>query len=331
MADAPFAAARRALAWRYSALAVLALAAISGATYAIFAGRFAVDFDGDVPGESREDERHERFEDVAREAALGELVESILIIDALAAALLVWAAHALAARAIAPLEEAYRRERRFLADVAHELRTPLAVVRATAEVAAAGSEGDLRRFAASAIEEVDAMSAMVGDLLFLEARRAGEGAPAEPVDLAALGRRQVERVRDYAAARGVALVGPGESSEPVPVPGREADLGRAVANLVKNALDFTPEGGRVEVRARSGDGRGVIEVSDTGVGIAADDLPRIFDRFYKADSSRARRAGQGSGLGLAIVREIAQSHGGDASASSEVGKGTTVSLSLPAA
>ncbi len=327
-----FARARRALAWRYSALAILALAAISGATYGLFAGSFAVDFEDDVAGEDREDERHERYEDVARESALGELAESILLIDALAAVLLVAASHVLAARAIAPLEEAYRRERRFLADVAHELRTPLAVVRATAEVAAGGTDDDRRKFATSAIEEVDQMAATVGDLLFLEERRSGaRPAVAEDVDLLALARRQVERARAYAAARGVTLVGPAEVAAPVAVSGREGDLGRAVGNLVKNALDFTPEGGRVEVRARRDGARVIVEVADTGVGIPPEDLAKVFERFYKADGSRARRASSGSGLGLAIVREIARGHGGEASVASEAGKGTTATLNLPAA
>lgn len=326
--EAPFAAARRALAWRYSALATLALAVISGATYALFAGSFAVDFDEGLAGENREDARHERYEDLARESALGELAESILLIDALAAVLLVAASHALAARAIAPLEAAYLRERRLLADMAHELRTPLAVVRASAEVAAGGSDEDRRRFAESAIEEVDQMAATVSDLLFLEASRIA-GAVGDAVDLVALARRQVARAAAYASSHGVSLSGPADGEAAVLISGREADLGRAIGNLIKNALDFTPASGSVSVRV-AGDGRrATLTVADTGCGIAAEDLPRVFDRFFKADSSRARRAGQGSGLGLAIVREIARAHGGDAAVSSEVGRGTSVTLSLP--
>lgn len=176
------------------------------------------------------------------------------------------------------------------------------------------------------------MAATVGDLLFLEERRSGaRPAVAEDVDLLALARRQVERARAYAAARGVTLVGPAEVAAPVAVSGREGDLGRAVGNLVKNALDFTPEGGRVEVRARRDGARAIVEVADTGVGIPPEDLAKVFERFYKADGSRARRASSGSGLGLAIVREIARGHGGEASIASEAGKGTTATLNLPAA
>lgn len=331
-AEPQFTRARRALAWRYSALAILALAVISLATYGLFSQRFGVDFDEDSDEHLREGAAHERIETAARESALGELAESILLIDALAAVLLVAASHALAARAIAPLEEAFRRERRFLADVAHELRTPLSVVRATAEVAATGTDVDRQKFTRSAIEEVDQMAATVGDLLFLEERRSGaRPSAAERVDLPALGRRQVERARAYAAARGVSIVGPAEVATTVAVSGRENDLGRAVGNLVKNALDFTPAGGRVEVRVRREKNRAIIEVADTGVGVPSEDLPRIFERFYKADESRARRASAGSGLGLAIVAEIAGAHGGEASAASELGKGTTVTLNLPTA
>jgi two-component system phosphate regulon sensor histidine kinase PhoR len=111
--------------------------------------------------------------------------------------------------------------------------------------------------------------------------------------------------------------------------GRAQDLALLARNLLDNAIRYTPEGGRITVDLHASDGRAILAVGDTGIGIPAKDLPRIFERFYRVDKARARETG-GTGLGLSIVRHIAESHGGTVTAESELGIGSTFTVSLPA-
>lgn len=230
------------------------------------------------------------------------------------------------------LEESFERISRFSADIAHDLRTPVNNIRGEAEVALARARtvDEYRDVLGSCLEESVRLSDLIGDLLFLaraespltHLRRAS-------VDVGELLGSMREYYEASAAEGGISLattVGTG------PVIGKldRPLIQRAVGNLVANALAHTPPGGTVVLGAITEDSSIRIEVSDTGVGIPPEALPRVFDRFYRVDTSRSQTSG-GTGLGLAIVQSIMVLHGGRAEIASQPGHGTQVILHIPAA
>jgi two-component system heavy metal sensor histidine kinase CusS len=229
------------------------------------------------------------------------------------------------------LEESFERISRFSADIAHDLRTPVNNIRGEAEVALARARtaDEYRYVLESSLEEAVRLSELIGDLLFL--------ARAES-PLNELRRQRVNvgelliTVRDYyeaSAANGHISLIAVESAEPSTVELDRSLMLRAVSNLVSNAIAQTPPGGTVTLAATNEDAAIRIEVSDTGVGIPAEALPRVFDRFYRVDPSRSKTSG-GTGLGLAIVQSILTLHGGSAEIASQLGRGTCVTLRMPA-
>jgi two-component system heavy metal sensor histidine kinase CusS len=244
------------------------------------------------------------------------------------------------------LEESFERISRFSADIAHDLRTPVNNIRGEAEVALARARtaGEYRDVIESCLEEAVRLSDLIGDLLFL--------ARAES-PLAHLRRERLDvgellgGVREYyeaSAADGRISLTTMVAGEPVVAELDRTLLQRAVGNLVSNALAHTPPGGTVVLGAitdsSNTDSSNTdfsnphsstirIEVSDTGTGIPAEALPRVFDRFFRVDSSRSQHSG-GTGLGLAIVQSIALLHGGNVEISSQLGLGTRVTLHMPA-
>jgi two-component system phosphate regulon sensor histidine kinase PhoR len=220
--------------------------------------------------------------------------------------------------------------RDFVANVSHELRTPLAAIKSVIETLQGGAMEDsavAHDFLGRADAEVDRLVQMVEELLELSRIESGEVPMArESVDAGAVVESAADRMRAPSERAGLTLtvnVAPGLPR----TSGDRVSLERAVMNLVHNAIKFTPEGGRIEIAARPASGGVMIEVSDTGVGIEPADLPRVFERFFKAD--RARRAG-GTGLGLALVKHTAEAHGGRVEAESRPGEGSRFRIWLPA-
>ena len=218
--------------------------------------------------------------------------------------------------------------RDFVANVSHELRTPLAAIKSVVETLQDGALENpalAREFLARADEEVDRLVLLVEELLELSLIESGEQ-PVTPgeTDISLLLHEVVRRLASQAERAEVAL----RLDAP--------DLGfcyvdasrleRAVINLVQNALKFTPAGGSVTISTKRTPGALEIAVSDTGIGISSDELPRIFERFYKADHSRA---GGGSGLGLALVKHAVEAHGGTVRVESTPGTGSTFTIALP--
>jgi len=223
-----------------------------------------------------------------------------------------------------------RIRRDFVANASHELKTPVASILALAETltGAAGSDRTAaRRFLARLEDEANRLSHLVTDLLDLS-RLEGEGGERSMVDLAEVVSDEAERLRGRAEAAEIRLVV--EAPEPVRVSGSVGDLGLLVHNLLDNAIQYSPDGGEVRAGVRVRDGRAEARVSDTGTGIASRDLDRIFERFYRADPARSRATG-GTGLGLSIFRHVAESHGGDVTARSVLGAGSTFIVRLPLA
>jgi two-component system heavy metal sensor histidine kinase CusS len=227
------------------------------------------------------------------------------------------------------LEEAFSRLSRFSADIAHELRTPVNNLRGEVEVALgrARSPAEYRETLGSCLEECGRLSRMIDSLLFL-ARAEGASVPATADTMEV--RRELELVRDFyepaAGEAGICLSVQANGSLFARVD--RTLFQRAVGNLVSNAIAHTTAGGQILMTAAAENGQVRIEVRDTGGGIPTEHLPHVFDRFYRADKSRAATSG-GMGLGLAIVHTIATMHGGSAAIKSEIGKGTVVSLTFP--
>jgi heavy metal sensor kinase len=230
---------------------------------------------------------------------------------------------------IARLERSFAEVRRFTADASHELRTPLAVIRSEAEIALgrASASPEQQARLGSILEECDRLGRLTDQLLSLAREDAGVSRQTrERLDLAALAAGTVETMRPLAEAEGVRLHVGGSAS--VWVEGDEARLRQVFFNLLDNAIKYTPKGGEVDVCVESVDGRAVATVHDTGEGIAAEHLPRVFDRFYRVDKARSRERG-GTGLGLSIVRSVVAAHGGSIELDSAPGRGTTARVHLP--
>jgi len=229
------------------------------------------------------------------------------------------------------LEESFERISRFSADIAHDLRTPVNNIRGEAEVALARARtiDEYRDVLGSCLEEAVRLSDLIGDLLFLaRAESPLTHLRREPVNVSELLRGVHEYYEASAADAGIALT-TSVTGEPVMAELDRTLVQRAVSNLVSNAVAHTPPGGSVVLGTNTEAATIRIEVADTGVGIPPQALPRVFDRFFRVDSSRSQASG-GTGLGLAIVQSIMLLHGGNVEIASELGLGTRVTLRMPA-
>jgi two-component system phosphate regulon sensor histidine kinase PhoR len=236
----------------------------------------------------------------------------------------------------AEVRQAERMRQDFVANVSHELKTPLAVIKSSVEALADGAadEPEARgMFLTQVTREADRLEALILDLLSLARIESGNlGLKPQAIPLSRAIEDCVERHQARAEAKTLTMV----ERPPADVPGEilvwaDPDALRQVMdNLVDNAIKYTPNGGRITVRWNAAADTVNFEVSDTGVGIPPEDLPRVFERFYRVDKARSRSVG-GTGLGLAIVKHLVQAMKGQVRASSTVGKGTTFRVTLPRA
>ena len=226
------------------------------------------------------------------------------------------------------LKRLERLRRDFVANVSHELKTPLTSIRAFAETLLEGVEEPARRqtFVARILEQSDRLHELIIDLIRLAQAESNEPLRLSEVRLSDLAAEAVRAVAEVASRRGVAVRLDGEELPPARTDAE--GLRSALGNIVRNAVLYTPEGGRVAVRVSAAAGGQRVAVEDTGVGIAAADQKRIFERFYRVDKARTRSTG-GSGLGLAIARRAVERLGGSIELQSEVGRGSTFTITVP--
>lgn len=229
------------------------------------------------------------------------------------------------------LEELDRQKSEFVSTVSHELRTPLTSIIGYLEMLQDGDAGAMNdeqlELLAVGQRNAGRLLALIEDLLTLSRIESGQlRRDVTPVDVATLVSGVADELRPRVSGRNLALV---IEAEPAVVHGDREHLERVLFNLVGNALKFTPAGGRVAVTARREDDEVVLAVCDSGIGIPADEVAHLFERFFRA-STATQRAIPGTGLGLAITELLVQQHGGRIEVASEVGVGTTFTVRLPA-
>jgi len=292
----------------YSALGVLILAGVGG-TFLANRTLKPVDHMTDIAREIGEGDLSRRI-DIQSEDEMGRL-----------AATLNWM--------IGRLEEAFQKQRQFAADASHELRTPLAIIQAESSLALdrRRTQAEYRRSLELVSGEVTYMSEIIGKLLLLAREDAGtEPANFQEVNVKDLISDLSSDLETLAQEKGVAFaLG---SLDDLIVRGDRFKLRQLFLNIMDNAIRYTPTGGTVSSSLVRKNGSALVSISDTGVGIPAEDLPFIFDRFYRVDKARSRADG-GLGLGLAIASAIARLHGGQIEVESQVGKGSTFRVILP--
>jgi len=231
---------------------------------------------------------------------------------------------------LARLDAGFQRVTQFTADASHELRTPVSVMRTAAELALRKprSESEYRETLAQIQRETETVSRLIDQLLLLA--RADSGASTLPMsrtNLSEVLEKSWQQAAVLAEARHLNSTYELPSA-PLWVRGDPASLERLFLILLDNAVKYTPEDGHIELRVTTDNGAAIAEVRDTGIGIAQEDIPHVFERFYRADRARSRDTG-GAGLGLAIGRWIAQAHGAEIHVSSEPAKGSTFAVRLP--
>ena len=238
----------------------------------------------------------------------------------------------LAGRALRPIQTAMDRQQAFVADASHELRTPLSLIRANAELLQRGSDAPVRAHIGSVediIGETDRLSGLVGQMLTLARSDSGDAAfQMAPVDLRALAEGTARQMRLLSEPKRILLeVTPGDS---IYVPGDETRLRDLITIVLDNSIKHSDDGaGPIMISLDRLGAQAVLKVRDAGRGIPPESLPRIFDRFYRADKARSRDMG-GAGLGLAIAKWIVEAHKGTIAVDGAPGSGTTVTVELPA-
>ncbi|MBL0385255.1 HAMP domain-containing histidine kinase [Tumebacillus sp. ITR2] len=256
----------------------------------------------------------------------------IIVAGAVCALVAVGAGVYLATRALRPIQQAWNKQQEFVADASHELRTPLTVMKTSLERLFRHPDNTIEQESvgiSDAIEETNRMSKLVSQLLTLARSDSNElEILRQPMRVDELVGRMVERFREFAMLKDIEIHSSLDEL-PVEILGDEERLQQLLVILLDNALKYTEESGRVHVTCRKTANHVQIEVTDTGIGISAEDLPRIFDRFFRGDKMRARTH-PGTGLGLSIAQWIVEAHGGKIRAESVPGQGTTISVRLPA-
>jgi len=225
------------------------------------------------------------------------------------------------------LDLVFAQQSRFTADVAHELRTPVSILIAEAQGALERERKaeEYRDTISTTLRSARRMAGLIESLLELAQLETSEAHQRSPCDLATMSSDALESLKPTAAAHQISIQA---TLEPTPVTGHASQLTQVIYNLLLNAIQHNEAGGRVEIQTGHDYGAPFLRVGNTGPGIGSEDLPHIFDRFYRTDASRSRKTG-GAGLGLAICKAIADAHGASLTVTSEPGGLTFVSLQFP--
>ncbi len=264
----------------------------------------------------------DRLED-SRNRLIVRLVSLNLVVFATGAAASYW----LARRTLRPIEEAVEAQHRFTADASHELRTPLAAMKAEIEVGLRDkkmTKDEAITLLQSNLEEVDRLGGLADGLLALT--QTDTNPVLVPVSLEEVAGKVAKRLQPLADAKKIEIK---RQLEPVIVQGEEAALDKIIGILLDNAIKYSPEKTTITIKTYQKDGHGYLEVHDQGIGIKASELLHIFDRFYRADSSRSKTHVPGHGLGLSIAQKLAENLGASLTATSTPHKGSLFVVAFP--
>jgi signal transduction histidine kinase len=316
-----FTRARLRLTFYYTLIIALIVVIFSVVLFFVLTNQLRTSVEGEFP-----DEKHQH-DFVA--ATTRDLQKNIIFIDLGTIAVVAGFAYFLAGKTLKPIKFALDAQKEFSANASHELRTPLAIIKNASEVVLQNPSATVERYkqlTASNMEETERMSDIVENLLSLS--RSDHGSPLsslERIDLTELIGRVVEKFQILAQEKKIGISWHPSSS--LAVNGNRASLERVFFNILKNAVAYTPANGNIIIRLAAKAKHVEVSVTDTGLGIASEDLPHVFERFYKG--TKGQTASQGAGLGLSIVREIVRAHNGTINIQSTLNKGTAVIIILP--
>jgi two-component system, OmpR family, sensor histidine kinase CiaH len=237
-------------------------------------------------------------------------------------------AYLFASKTLKPIQDSMWTRKRFTADAAHDLRTPLSIMKMNLELMGINSnptKEEMNELVISNLEEVDRMTRIIEDLMTISSiDNIKSNMPFSKIDLLAVAESAIREIKPAADRKSITLV---SALEPATMNGNRNALERMILNLLRNAVEYTPEKGKIELSVSVND-KIILTVADNGAGIDSKDLPHVFERFYKGEIARKKKI-KGSGLGLAIVKEIVNKHKGSARIESVLNRGTKVIVEFP--
>lgn len=264
-------------------------------------------------------------EETRQRIRLGLILVNLIILGASAGA-----GYFLAGRTLKPISEMVDEQNRFISDASHELRTPLTSLKSEIEVNLRDKKltlGEARKLLVSNLEEVNNLQTLSDKLIKLTKYRKGEnGLTFNKISLAKVAEEAVKKVSGLARNKGITIV---NKVGKYIIKGNKTALDEVFVILLDNAIKYSPKGKKVTLTCKRSDTSIAFDIKDEGYGIAKEDIPHLFDRFYRADKSRTKFEASGYGLGLAIAKEIVEKHHGTISVDSKLGEGTCVTVLLP--
>jgi signal transduction histidine kinase len=315
----------------YSSLFLVVFWAFSVGLYFWMENYFGESYIGEIEqhGESELDEQDTAIANIAAAVAQDRLENTLIILNGAMIIIVPLIAWFMTRRTLAPARQIHERQRQFVSDVAHELRTPLSIMSGELEVALSKERTleDYRQVLNSSKQETDRLIELSENLLFLaRADRGRQAIEFEKVDVTDLIGSVIASLQLESTKKGITIHFEPEE-EPTFVRGQPAMLRRLFFNLIDNAVRYTPSQGETWISLATDKQYTEVKIRDSGVGIAAEDQEKIFDRFYRTDPSRSRT--KGYGLGLAICKSIVELHHGGIAVRSDLGKGSTFTVTLP--
>lgn len=310
----------------YIATLLIVIIAFSIMLYALFVSNIASNFEFEEEGFS-EVEINTQY--VILSSAINRLKLVLIVTDIGVVLIISGLAYFLAGKTLQPIKKSLDEQKRFVSDSAHELRTPLSIMKTGIETMAIEKNQTLKDYQdlnKDLLEEVDKLINMSNDLLFLT--RSDSAKPEknqDKINLSSICSNQIKSIKAYANSKGISLNE--DIKKALHIMGNSDQINRLVANLLKNAIDYNKKGGEVLLSLKKYKHSTILTVKDTGIGIALDEQKRIFERFYKVDKARSIYEG-GSGLGLSIVKEIVDFYKGTIKINSEPGKGTEIMVTF---